>query len=66
MFIIITITIIVSLVTGRNNGDPHRPGFKFQTAALSILCVMFLVYRGADKSSARPGRKQTNVCVIMA
>jgi hypothetical protein len=26
------------------NGDPHRSAFKFQTAALSILCVTFLVW----------------------
>jgi len=25
------------------NGDPHRSGFKFQTAALSVLCVTFHV-----------------------
>ena len=25
------------------NDDPHRPGFKFQTTALSVLCVMFQV-----------------------
>jgi len=25
------------------NGDPHHSGFKFQTAVLPILCVMFLV-----------------------
>ena len=25
------------------NNDPHRSGFKFQTAVLSALCVMFLV-----------------------
>jgi hypothetical protein len=25
------------------NGDPHRSGFKFQTAVLSVSCVMFLV-----------------------
>jgi hypothetical protein len=26
------------------NGDPHRSGFKFQTAVLSVLCVMFQVH----------------------
>jgi hypothetical protein len=25
------------------NGDPHRSGFKFQTAVLSVLCVMFQI-----------------------
>ena len=25
------------------NGDPHRSGFKFQTAVLSVLCAMFQV-----------------------
>jgi hypothetical protein len=25
------------------NGDPHSSGFKFQTAILSVLCMMFLV-----------------------
>ena len=25
------------------NGDPHRSGFKFQTAILPVLCVMFLL-----------------------
>ena len=43
--------LLLSLVTGlfslvlpsSTNGDPHRSGFKFQTAALSILCVMFHV-----------------------
>ena len=25
----------------RTNGDPHRSGFKFQTAVISVLCVMF-------------------------
>jgi len=25
------------------NGDPHLSGFKFQTAALSVLCIMFPV-----------------------
>jgi hypothetical protein len=24
-----------------NEGDPHRSGFKIQTAVLSVLCVMF-------------------------
>jgi hypothetical protein len=24
-----------------NSGDPHRSGFKFHTAVLSVLCVMF-------------------------
>jgi hypothetical protein len=23
------------------NDDPHRSGFKFQTAVLSVLCIMF-------------------------
>jgi hypothetical protein len=26
------------------NGDPHRSGFKLDTAVLSILCVMFQLY----------------------
>jgi len=25
------------------SGDPHRSGFKFHTAVLSVLCVMFQV-----------------------
>jgi hypothetical protein len=33
-----TITIIVSIVTGRNKGYSHSSGFKFHTATLSILC----------------------------
>ena len=27
----------------RASGDPHRSGFKFHTAVLSVLCVMFQV-----------------------
>jgi hypothetical protein len=27
----------------RTNGDPHRSGFKFQNAVISVLCVMFQV-----------------------
>jgi hypothetical protein len=27
------------------NGEPHHSGFKSQTAALSLWCVMFLVWR---------------------
>ena len=49
--IVITIIIMLSPVTGLfslyfsswTNGDPHRSGFKFQTAVLSVLCVMFQV-----------------------
>jgi hypothetical protein len=28
----------------RTNGDPHRSGFKFQTAVISVLYVMFQVH----------------------
>ena len=27
----------------RTSGDPHRSGFRFHTAVLSVLCVMFQV-----------------------
>jgi len=27
----------------QTSGDHHRSGFQFQTAELSVLCVMFLV-----------------------
>ena len=31
-----------------------------------LLLLLLLLYRGADKSFARPGRKQANVYVRMA
>ena len=54
IIIIIIITIIIRYVCllsqafsswyfTRTSGDPHRSGFKFHTAVLSILCVMFQV-----------------------
>ena len=56
MHIIIIIIIIIIIQYGcllsqalsswyfsRTSGDPHRSGFKFHTAVLSVLRVMFLV-----------------------
>ena len=38
---------------------------KLESARLDVASV-FRMYRGADKSLARPGRKQANVSVRMA
>ena len=47
-FYVIIILILVKVFSPRflfswTNGDPHRSGFNFQTAVLSVLCVMFQV-----------------------
>jgi hypothetical protein len=38
------VTCRFSLVILLNQRDPHRSGFKFQTAVISVVCEMFQVY----------------------
>ena len=43
----------------------NQVSYRWQYNMAYALCVLHK-YRGADKSSARPGRKQANVSVIMS
>jgi hypothetical protein len=45
---------------------PHRYVGSRKGPLFLILRQIYFVYRGADKSLARPGRKQANVSVRMA
>jgi len=51
VWVVTIIVVVLSLVTAlapwyfcsTTNGDPHRSGFKFQTAVIYLNCVMFKV-----------------------
>ena len=42
-------------VSSWTNDDPHHSGFKFQTAVLSVLCVMFQVVFCSESIECFPG-----------
>ena len=53
-------------MTETNQGSNACILLVFLTYTLKCLYIYIYIYRSADKSLARPGRKQANVSVIMA